>query len=278
MDTNMEQYSETEYEYESDDYDDDEIIPYQTMWQNISSRIHFIWPTGMALTLNDYDDISVLSVLISTILEGVSVGKCTYMTTIESIENAILANPSKKHGYGRVLELKRSYFLLNDLPTPSMTPSSILELHIEDASEFTNQYVLYVDHHCSNLKRLTLRKKIPSIIYDVFESVEHAILDAKEIPNLKGKFTQNLKQLEIQNAQTFEDIGLFVKSSRSIDITLLNVILPEWLAKWLGDYIDLSKSKVYTEQQTILDYNEWRPTQTKRRKFNSMHFKIKNIV
>lgn len=256
---------DTEYEYESSD-DDDEIIAYQTVWSNISKRIHFLWPINISIYLLENDDVSILNVLIDTISKGVSSEQIAHMRSIEALENAILANPSKKKGYGRIRELKRLNNLIFNLPKPFMNISNITELHIQDATDFSEHHVLYMDHYCIHLKHITLKRNIPKNICDAFKSVEYAVLNAKEIPKLKGKFSENLKQLEIQNAHTLKDITLLIEPYTNINIIFNNVILQSWLARLLCDYIDLTISQVCTEQGKIIDYCDWRSNHTKRRK------------
>lgn len=255
-----------EYVY-SESSDDEEDYIYQNVWHSISKRIHWKWPDGIILHILEEDDFSVLNVLFDVISKGIHCEKLAHLKSIESLENAIVNRPYKKHGYGRVAELRRLTNLIEHSKQKLLYTSSILELHIEDATELNDHVLWTIEMQCPCLQRIIFKNRIPPNIRRYFKQAKHIVFIADCIPSLYGTLLEGAQTLEIHNATHISDIHILKQyiMYQELDIKFVNVMFHEWQAQLLQSHIKWDQLLIRLDNTTI-PYEEWRSQQTKRRR------------
>lgn len=258
--------SDIEYEYYESSDDEEEYI-YQNVWHSVTKRIHWHWPNGIVLHLFKEDDISVLSVLLEVVSEGIHSEKLAHLRSIEALENAIVNRPDKKYGYGRIAEIRRLTNLMADSNQRDMYNAAILELYIEDASELNDHILWTIEMQCPHLQRIVFKKHIPTNIRNYFRQVKHIVFDADSIPSLDGILLKGTQTLEIHSASQIRNIHMFKHyvMNQELSVKFVNVVLQDWQAQILQSYIQWDNLQVCLDCETI-PYEEWRSQQTKRRK------------
>jgi len=258
--------SDTEYEY-YESSDDDEQYIYQNVWHSVTKRIHWHWPNGIVLHLFKEDDISVLSVLLEVVSEGIHSEKLAHLRSIEALENAIVNRPDKKYGYGRIAEIRRLTNLMENCNQNNIYTTSILELHIEDATELNDHILWTIEMQCPHLQRIVFKKHIYKNIRRYFKQVKHIVFAADSIPSLDGILLEETQTLEIHNASQIGNVHILKHfiNYKQLVVKFVNVVLQDWQAQILQSYIQWDNLQVSLDCETI-PYEEWRPQQTKRRK------------
>jgi hypothetical protein len=259
--------SDVEYEYvESDDDDSPEYI-YQHVWQSVSKRMHWRYPRGIILHVLEDDDMSVLTVLFDVVSKGIHCEKLAHLRSIEALENAIVNRPHKKHGYGRIAEIRRLTDLILRSKHKNLYTSSILELHIENQPELNGHVLWGIEMQCPCLERIVFKKSIPTTIRKYFKQVKHVVLMADSIPSLYGTLLDGAHTLEIHGATHISDVHILKQyiMYQELDVKFVHVVLHEWQAQLLQSHITWAHLQVRVDNATI-PYEDWRSQQTKRRR------------
>jgi hypothetical protein len=241
--------SDTEYEYDSPNDSDEEIVGYQSYWQEMQKRIHCTFDE-IHIRMEENDATSVFHEIINAIRNGVSCQFIVVQLQIEHIHNAIINNPTKRKGPQRLNDIKRLQKLLN----PNLFLKHIQRLNISNAEDY--QQLTYMP----NLKKLTVKNPTNALLSSLCSFKRLTTLSIEDIASVPPLYhIKSLKTLTITNMKRFRDVTAIRFSNQDVDVHIRDSTV------WPADAILMSMASPRTTLTNIqvIDgktktYDEWR--------------------
>ena len=236
--------SSDEYEYDTPSDSDEEPVGYEMIWHALCKRIHFK-EDGIHITLLTDDCLSILDTILSYIEPGINRQSTTYNFHIESLHNAIVNNPTRNKGVGRLAEMKRLYQLRDNDTTPKLYIKDIVSLWIQDAGEIKELTGF------KQLQSVRLDYPSPSISFH-FPITHLEVQHAKKCPQLHNILPRQL---------TLKHIDYFHRYFETMHIHVHKSVISEHIIMLMRGRLKLDESvSIKLSTGEIKPYNDWKST------------------
>jgi hypothetical protein len=236
--------SSDEYEYDTPSDSDEEPAGYEMIWHALCKRIHFK-EDGIHITLLTDDCLSILDTILSYIEPGINRQSTTYNFHIESLHNAIVNNPTRNKGVGRLVEMKRLCKLRDNDTTPTLYIKDVVSLWIQDAREIKEFKGFKHLHH------LRLDHPSPSISFH-FPITHLEVRHAERCPKLNNILPQQL---------TLKHIDSFSRYFETMHIHVHTSVISEHMIYLMRERLQLDETvSVKQASGEIKPYNDWKST------------------